>query len=287
MSYFKPLENPSSFRKMAASMWHAPNDPHIFGALDVDATETLEFIEHYNKFYGVKITITHVVARAVSIALSRHPELNAKVGWSKIYTRQAIDIFCQVASDGGKDLSGYKLLCVDTLSLADISKLLNWAAINIRTGKDPAFEKSRSLFKALPLWAIHGVLRTMSFLVNTLNLNLPRQGMPRDPFGSAMVTSVGMFGIDFGFAPFTPIARCPLIVTITRIQNRPWVVGKMVVPRPVLRLCGTFDHRIIDGAHAGMLTTEMEALLANPEDLLTTEEKQDKRKFDATRDRLL
>jgi pyruvate dehydrogenase E2 component (dihydrolipoamide acetyltransferase) len=97
--------------------------------------------------------------------------------------------------------------------------------------------------------------------------------MPRDPFGSAMVTSVGMLGIDTGFAPFTPIARCPIIATVTRVRPRPWVVGERVEPRPVLRLCGTFDHRVIDGFHAGLVSGEIERLLGEPEQLLLAHER--------------
>jgi pyruvate dehydrogenase E2 component (dihydrolipoamide acetyltransferase) len=119
------------------------------------------------------------------------------------------------------------------------------------------------------------ILKLMSFLTNTLGLHLPKLGMPRDPFGSAMVTSVGMFGIDTGFAPFTPIARCPIVITVTKVQDRPWVVGDNVVPRPVLRLCAAFDHRIIDGFSAGRLSTEIEQLFYNPEGLLTEEEAKD------------
>jgi len=109
----------------------------------------------------------------------------------------------------------------------------------------------------------------LSFLVNTLNLDLPGLGLPRDPFGSAMVTSVGMMNVDTGFAPFTPVARCPLIATVTKVRQRPWVVDGRIEPRPILRLCGTFDHRVIDGYHAAEISTEVEDLLEHPERLLT------------------
>jgi pyruvate/2-oxoglutarate dehydrogenase complex dihydrolipoamide acyltransferase (E2) component len=272
MTYFAPLKNPSSFRKLAAAMWVPPNDPHIFGAVDVDASPVLALIERYNYKYNCKLTVTHVVTRALALALARHPELNAKIGWSRIWVRPTIDIFCQVASDNGRDLSGYKIRQVDTLSLGDIADTLSRAAVDIRQDRDPAFKRSRGLMKASPLWFIRLVLKLMSFAVNRLNLDLPNLGMPRDPFGSAMVTSVGMFGIDFGFAPFTPIARCPMIITITRIKERPWVVGERVVPKPVLRICGTFDHRVIDGFQGGVMSTEMESLLSNPSQLLTPKE---------------
>lgn len=269
MPHYRPLENPSSFRKLAAAMWHAPNDPHIFGSLDIEMTPALSFLVDYNARHGCKVTVTHLVVRALALALAQHPEVNAKIGWASIKVRQHVDIFCQVSTDNGRDLSGTKLERVDGLSLAAIAAALSGAADKIRRDEDPAFRRSRGLFKALPLWAIRMVLGSMSFLTNKLNLHLPSLGMPRDPFGSAMVTSVGMMGVDTGFAPFTPIARCPIILAVMQVRPRPWVVGDEVEPRPVLRLCGTFDHRVIDGYHAGALSRAIDEALREPERLLT------------------
>ena len=270
---FSKLENPSSFRKLAAAMWNAPNDPHIYGFLDVDASAAMALMERYEQRYDTRVSITHVVTRAIAIILARHPEVNAKVGWANILQRSQVDIFCQVSTDGGRDLSGAKIQQADTLSLGQLATKLRGSSKAIREGADPSYESSRKLFKALPLWGLRMVLWALSLLNNTLNLHLPKLGLPRDAFGSAMVTSVGMLGIDSGFAPFTPLARCPIILTVTRVKKRPWVVDDEVVVRPVLRLCGTFDHRIIDGYHAGELCTEIEKIMAEPELLLTDEER--------------
>lgn len=269
MGYYKALENPSGFRKLAAAMWHPPNDPHVFGSVDIEMTRAQAFLAEYNRRNGCKATVTHLVTRALAVTLAKHPEHNAKIGWWRIHVRRSVDIFCQVSSDGGRDLSGYRIDAADTLSVAAIAEKLVKAASDIRSDRDPAFRRTRSLFTVLPLWAIRIVIKFMSLLTNTMNLHLPQLGMPRDPFGSAMVTSVGMMGIDTGFAPFTPIARCPIIVTVTKVRPRPWIVGDRVEPRPVLRLCATFDHRVIDGYHAGEISTEVEGLLESPEQLLT------------------
>ncbi len=275
MARFQKLKNPSSFRKLAAAMWAPPNDPHIFGFIDIEMSQSLAFIETYNARYSSKVTITHLVIRALSIILAKHPEMNAKIGWSNILLRKSVEIFCQVSTDEGKDLSGKKLTEVDKLSLKQVAEHLSTSARSIREGKDTDFERSRGLFQRLPLWGIRLILGLMSFLSNRLNLHLPKLGMPSDPFGSAMVTSVGMFHIDSGFAPFTPIARCPIILTITRVKARPWVVGDQVLPKPILRLCGTFDHRVIDGFHAGQISAELEELFAEIELLLTEEEREE------------
>ena len=268
MGFYRPLEHPSAFRKLAAAAWRAPNDPHIFGSVDVDMTAAEAFLRSYNARNGCKATVTHLVTRAVAMTLARHPEYNAKVGWWRLKIRSRVDIFCQVATEGGRDLSGFKIDAADRRSVAEIAAALGGAAQKIRSGRDPAFDRSRRLFRALPLWAIRMLVGFLSFLVNTLNLDLPGLGLPRDPFGSAMVTSVGMMNVDTGFAPFTPVARCPLIATITKVRQRPWVVDGRVEPRPILRLCGTFDHRIIDGYHAAEISTEVEELLERPEQLL-------------------
>jgi len=274
MGFYRPLEHPSAFRKLAAAMWRAPNDPHIFGSVDIDMTAAESFLAGYNSRHGCKATVTHLVARAVAMTLARHPEYNAKVGWWRIHLRTRVDIFCQVSTEGGRDLSGHRIDAADTLSIAAIAEALGGAANAIRHDRDPAFRRSRHLFRTLPLWAIRMLVGFMSLLTNTLNLHLPKLGMPRDPFGSAMVTSIGMMDVDTAFAPFTPVARCPLIATVTRVRLRPWVVGGRVEPRPILRLCGTFDHRVIDGYHAAEISGEVQNLITNPESLLMPGERE-------------
>jgi pyruvate/2-oxoglutarate dehydrogenase complex dihydrolipoamide acyltransferase (E2) component len=52
------------------------------------------------------------------------------------------------------------------------------------------------------------------------------------------------------------------------------VVGGRVEPRPILRLCGTFDHRVIDGYHAAEISAEVQELITNPKSLLTPAERE-------------
>lgn len=120
MGYFKPFKKPTSFRKLAAAMWKPPNDPHIFGSLDVDMTTSLDFLERYNETSKNKVTVTHLVARAFAVTLARYPEYNAKISWRQFLLRPTVDIFCQVATTDGKDLSGKKISAVDKMSLARV-----------------------------------------------------------------------------------------------------------------------------------------------------------------------
>lgn len=265
MTHFSSMPEASSFRRTAASMWSAPKDPSIHGSMDVDATNALAFLEAHRERTGEKLTMTHLVCAAVARALAKYPELNAKVRFGgRLEKRSTVDLFVSVSTGNGKDLSGAKIEGADALDWSGWTQAIGGRARQIREGKDPSFEKSRSLFKALPFFLLRPLLWMVDVLTNELHLHLPSQGMPRDPFGSAVITNVGMFGIDTAFAPFVPLGRCPMLILITEVKERPWVEEHELVVRPVLRLCATFDHRIIDGHAAGLLAKEIRAALENP-----------------------
>lgn len=262
---FAPLEDASSFRRMAAAMWRRPSDPSIYGSMDVDVTAALEALSVWRERTGQRLTITHVVCRAVARAFARHPSLNAKVRlWGKLERRSSVDVFVSVASEGGRDLSGTRLEGADAMRLDEIARRVDQGKGSIRQGADRSFEQSRSLFKRLPWWATRPVLGAVDALTNELHLDLPGLGMPRDAFGTCVVTNVGMFGIDTAFAPFVPLGRCPMLLLITEVRERPWVVDGKLEVRKVLRLCATFDHRIVDGHAAGKLAREIRRLVEDP-----------------------
>jgi pyruvate/2-oxoglutarate dehydrogenase complex dihydrolipoamide acyltransferase (E2) component len=264
---FSTPDETSTFRRIAASMWSRPNDPSIYGFIDVDVSETLQFIEDYRAQTGEKLTITHVVAQAVARAFAQHPELNAKVRFGgRVEQRDQVDLFLSVATAGGRDLSGVKIEQADRLPLSDLLREISNSARRTRDGEDEVYERSRGLLGSLPWWMLRPILWLTDFVTNELHLHLPSQGMPRDPFGSAMITNVGGFGIDTAFAPFLPMGRSPMLLLVTKVRDRPWVVDGEVVVRPVLRLCATFDHRIVDGYQAGLLAKVIMAEVQHPSD---------------------
>ena len=262
---FHPMQDVSPFRRMAAGMWKKPADPTIHGSMDIDATAALAFLEDESRKGDVKLTITHLVARAVALALREQPELNAKVRfWGRIEQRESVDIFVTVSTEGGRDLSGVRIENADGKSLAELAQALRERASRIRKGEDQSYRQSRDVFSRLPWWLSRAATKLSDVLVNELHLDLSSQGMPRDPFGSALITSVGMFGIDTAFAPLLPMARCPILILVPEVRPRPWVDGDRLEIRPVLRLCATFDHRLIDGAAAGRLARTLHTLFADP-----------------------
>jgi pyruvate dehydrogenase E2 component (dihydrolipoyllysine-residue acetyltransferase) len=76
------------------------------------------------------------------------------------------------------------------------------------------------------------------------------------------ITNYGGYGGTYA----TPIINYPdvAILGTGKISERPWVKDGKVVPRKILPLSLTFDHRVIDGAEAAIFLTKIVKYLEDP-----------------------
>jgi pyruvate dehydrogenase E2 component (dihydrolipoamide acetyltransferase) len=157
-----------------------------------------------------------------------------------------------------------KIPSADALSVVDIARELEQRVGDIRAGKDEQLGKTKALMERLPGPVLKAAIRLSSMLTSGLNLDLPQLGLPRQAFGSAMITSVGGFGVSHAYSPLAAYYRVPLLVLVGAIQEKPVVVAGRVVARPMLGLTATFDHRYCDGLQAVRFATAIREYLANP-----------------------
>lgn len=265
VAYVGP-EPESSWRRMAGAAWGGPSDPTIYGLIDVDARPMLARIDAL-RAAGARVTPTHVVARAVAVALARHPELNVVFRRRRAYRRAGIDVFIHAALPaagglGKAELTGLKVRDADRLGLLELAAEVDRRLERIRKDDDAEISRSRRSIATAPRFLLRPMLRLIHWLGMEWNVDLSRFGVARDPFGSAAVTNVGTLGVDTGFAPLFPIGGPPILVTVGKVTPRPVVdeSGK-IVARPILRLAGTFDHRLMDGLHLATLSREVVEIL--------------------------
>jgi pyruvate/2-oxoglutarate dehydrogenase complex dihydrolipoamide acyltransferase (E2) component len=271
----RPFSDASAFRRIAAVAWDSPRGPEIYGSLELRAEPLLDWLSAQNLEEGPRLSITHAVARAVAIILGRHPDLNAVVRRGRLYLREDVDVFVQVlvqAEEGegalGKaDLSGVIVRQADERSTREIASEIRSGAKRVRSGDDAEFQKTKWQAFRFPVFLLRWSLKLVRFLQQTLNLSTTWLGAPRDPFGSALVTSVGMMGIRIGYAPFFPLASGPMIIMIGATEDRVVPEDGQPVVGKVLTLNATFDHRVIDGFHASVIAREMRELLEHPQRL--------------------
>lgn len=251
-------------RKLAIATWGSPNDPNIYGKLTVDAAPALAYLERLRAETGEKASITHLVGRAVALALAKTPTLNGRIVFGKYRPHDTVDISFLVALEEGKDLAKAKIEHADQKSTADIARELRERAEKLRKREDADFEKSKGLLRLLPTWLLRPMVWTIGWLTGALGMEMRSLGLERFPFGSCIVTSVGMFGLDEGFVPPTPFARVPVYVLVGAVRDRPAVVDGVIVIQPQLTITATIDHRFIDGYQGGLLARMMREVFDDP-----------------------
>ncbi|MCC6621091.1 MAG: 2-oxo acid dehydrogenase subunit E2 [Deltaproteobacteria bacterium] len=256
----------SSFRQMATVVWDHPYDPSIYGYLDFDA-EPVERRLAALREQGVRVTVTHLVARALGLVLARHPDLNVMLRRRRLYQRKNVDVFLQVAMPdpkglGKTDLSGVKIVEADKKDVVAIAKEVEERIELVRRREDPELQKSKNRIAAIPRMFLKGIVRFFGWCQREPNWRMKWAGMPKDPFGSIMVTSLGMMGVETAFAPLFPIGGPPMIILVGAIKLMPVALPDgTIVARRTLRLCGTFDHRVVDGFHLAQFSKELKNLL--------------------------
>src|SRR3989441_8196167 len=261
---FKPLQPLRGWRRVATQAWRPPQDPSVYAHLDIPMRSSLSSVERLREETGVRVTVTHLVARGVAVALRQYPQLNGIVARGRIMLRDTVDIFLQVAIEGGTELSGIKIARADEKTVVEIAREMEARVERLRQRRDPQVERTKSLLDRIPIPLLGRVMRTISYLIYELDLDLTRLGVVKDEFGSAMVTNVGMFGLTEAFAPLVPFSRTPLVVLVGEVQEKPVAESGRVVIRPMMTLGVTFDHRFMDGWHGGALAQLFRALLGDP-----------------------
>ncbi|MBI32387.1 MAG: dihydrolipoamide acetyltransferase [Gammaproteobacteria bacterium] len=87
--------------------------------------------------------------------------------------------------------------------------------------------------------------------------------------GTFTISSLG----GFGGVGFTPIINPPevAILGVARAQIRPIMIKGKFLPRLILPLSLSYDHRVIDGVGGIQFTTALKQLLENPDSFLSQE----------------
>jgi len=258
----------TSFRKLAVGSWKKPKDPTVYAAWEMDVSNVLPYIERLNQKSDVQITLLHYFARTLAHGFEQFPALNCTLIRRKLRQRKNINLFFQVFAKQEKlfDLTGFSIRHANLLSLHQLAKQHRENVNLIRSGRSAEYEGNKNLLNRLPALLSYPVISMVDFLLYTLNLDLSRFGIMKDPFGSVMIsTTSGLFGFDDSYAPLFPFSRCGLSLTIGKACPQAVVVEDKILIRPVCRINVTADHRYIDGAQVGGAIRLIRKMFKHPE----------------------
>jgi 2-oxoglutarate dehydrogenase E2 component (dihydrolipoamide succinyltransferase) len=221
------LEPMSQMRRSIAEHMRRSLDTsaHATTVFDVDMSSVVairarlkpEFLERH----GVRLTYLAFVARATVEALRNWPWLNAEIRGDEIVTHSYINLCIAVAVDGGKGLVVPAIRGAEGLNLLGMARAIQDVG-----------DRARS-----------------------------KRLTPEDMQGGTFtITNPGGHGSIVG----TPIINQPQVAILDTeaLVKRPVVISDdkgvdAISVRPIMNLCLSFDHRLIDGAYAVQFMAEI------------------------------
>ncbi len=258
------MDKYSAWRKISLGSWRINGDSQVYCELKLSVEKVLPYLEDKNKSLDTQITLTHFLGRVTGKILKEFPELNVLVKFNRIFFRQEANVFFHV-SYGKTDLSGCMIKEIDKKSLEEIRDELNLGAENIRSDQDQSFKQIKQFWNKVPNFLARPTLDLISFLTYGLNLNLEKFGVPKDAFGSMMITNIGSLGFDSAFVPLASYTKIPLIFALGKIKTEPVCLeDNSIVARKRVSVCITFDHRIIDGKLGAKVASALERYFNDP-----------------------
>ncbi|WP_406832968.1 dihydrolipoamide acetyltransferase family protein [Pedococcus sp. KACC 23699] len=220
-------------RKMTAQamVGSAFTAPHVTEWVTIDATATMELVERLKKdreFKDVKVTPLLVLAKAMAVAIRRHPEINAT--WDEaaqeIVVKHYVNLGIAAATPRGLIVPNIK--DADQMSMLQLAQAIGALTATAREGRTQPADMSG---------------------------------------GTITITNVGVFGVDTGTPIINPgesaimafgaIRRQPWVVTAADGTET-------IEPRWVTQLALSFDHRLVDGELGSKFIADVGAILADP-----------------------
>ncbi|MBL7491582.1 2-oxo acid dehydrogenase subunit E2 [Frankia sp. AgB1.9] len=217
----------------------------VFLDTEVDMTQ-VEKHRAASRAAGTRYSVVSYVVHCAARVLADHPQANAALrGRHRPYVAVSPDVNVKIALD--KRMAGERVTLSAVLPRAQLADLaeIQGQVEHFRDGdadQMPEFEHVRRL-QRLP--AVVGRL-AYRFFVRSLS---------RRPsaLGTVAVTSLGHRAVD----GFHSVGGTTVTLGIGRIVARPVVRGGAIVVAPTVRLNLAFDHRVIDGAEAADVLTEI------------------------------
>ncbi|CAI5707288.1 unnamed protein product [Peronospora farinosa] len=116
----------------------------------------------------------------------------------------------------------------------------------------------------LPTWVIRLMRNVFGWLGGACGVRIPQVGKDPFMFGSCMVTSVGMMGLDMAFSSIPLYSQVPMLVNIGSILDKAVVVNDKVEVRPMLTLTTTVDHQYANSCEVARMAKSLKEFVENP-----------------------
>ena len=274
-----PLESLGWVNTTYLASTHSRGDSTIVWGTTVETDELTRFVSDQRRETGTMISIAHVLIRAVTEALHRHPALNRRVVGRSIYPYDGVHITMPMLETRTGEVNVVYLRHAEQRSLVEISRTIWEEARNaaVRTAAETKRKSEasagRNRWQACIVWLrlqwVLRMARTGFFMTN--RFRLPTTTLEEINGSAAFVNHLGFAGAPpmISYKPSSlPTNSFGVSVTLGPAERRPVVEGDTVVVRNVSPLFVRTDHRLVNGYQTAEFVATLRNALQNPQGLV-------------------
>lgn len=255
----------TDWRRTATAIYKAPSDGRITGTYEVDARNALSYIKK-KRTEGINLTITHLAVAAIGRTFTHDvPEMNCYVKRGRIIERENTGVFVSIEIPHTLEVTGYVIKDADKKSPVDVFNDMEERVQLYKEKKEEGSVKTKNFLARIPWPFRRPLFLFMKFILVTLGLNLKAIKTSADSYGSVMLSNIGIFGIQYGFAAILPVSNISTVLLMGKVEQKPVVEDGKIIIQDVMPLAGSFDHRVIDGGMTGRMALAIEKYLMDPE----------------------
>ncbi|MCF8237420.1 MAG: 2-oxo acid dehydrogenase subunit E2 [Saprospiraceae bacterium] len=265
MSAFTPN---NSWRLVSTAIYSKPLDARISGSVELDVTDLEDWVLKRRED-GLKITLMYPLILLTARALKHEvPAINCYVKRGHIVHRSSVDIMVSVLMDRGQQMGSLRLKDADQMTLPQMAA---WMKENLQKHREQDVEGAARLKNSLARisWPFRGMLIWIwRKLVVEWGFRIPFTHMGPDAFGSMIFSNIGSIGLDIGYPALLPVSNVALVLNMGSINTKPVVIDGQIVPRRILNLSATMDHRVVDAQQGGKLFRYLKRGIRHPDRLM-------------------
>ena len=268
----EPVASVHPLRRIMPFLMPSRNGAFVLFEQEVAIEAAQRFLARVNETRpaDARVTLFHLVLRAIGIALAEFPRLNRFVAGHRLYQRRGIWLAFSAKRRLDRDSPVFtgKVEFDPAEPLVATVERVRAAVGEGRSDRETRTDREVALFLRLPAPVLRLGVRVMRRL-DAWGW-LPASYGAGDPlYASVFVANLGSVGLDAAYHHLFEYGTIPIFVTIGRIRRMPVVLADgSVGSRETMALRWTYDERIEDGFYAARALERLQALLEAPDGLL-------------------
>lgn len=217
-------------RQMVQAMQASLQVPQASVWMDVDVTETVALLDQLKsrrEFNGLRISPIVVLAKAVCLAMAKHPEVNSTLDLDREEIVVHPDVNLGIAAATRRGLVVPNIKSANDMNILELAQALNELVDKVRESRITPADASNGTFT---------------------------------------ITNVGVFGVEGGTPILNPGESAILLLGTFNRRPWVVGEGEKerIEVRSVAKLTLTIDHRVLDGEQASRFLADVATILTDP-----------------------